>query len=101
LGRIQKVQCSQVGNLFGKPVDLTGKDPQVQTDQLLAHGLPGHGLNLFGAMEQLMMWDYETLRSVSLAWVPGSGVQNQSPGWRIREDGLWEIQKEDERWSAA
>ncbi len=91
LGQVQKVECSQANELFGKPVDLTGKDPQVQTDQLLAHGLPGHDPTLFGAMEQLIMWDYGTLRSVDLAWVPGSGVQNQSPRWRIREDGLWEI----------
>ncbi len=93
LGQVQKVECSQASELFGKPVDLTGKDPQVQTNQLLAYGLPGHNRNLFGALEQLIIWDYGSLRSGSLTWVPGSRgsrVKDNSLRWRIRVDGFWE-----------
>ncbi len=97
LGQVQRKEYSQAQALFGKPVDLTHKDPQVRTDQLLAHALPDEGIRLLGAMEQLVIWNYGTLGSGPLSWVPGSRVQNDPSLYciLILEDGLWKIQKED------
>jgi len=93
LGRVQKVECASGADLFGKPVDLTGNDPAVQSDRVWAHVLPGPGVDLFGTLELLAMWDYGVLKAGQLGWAPGSGVRNNPPWWRIRENGLWEIRE--------
>lgn len=96
LGRIRKVECSEASSFFGKLIQLTGGDPMIRTNHVLAHALPGQNADLFGALEQLAMWDYGELKTGRLAWVPGSGVRNSSPWWHTREDGIWERTREGE-----
>ncbi|RMH35570.1 MAG: hypothetical protein D6687_00680, partial [Acidobacteria bacterium] len=88
LGRVQKVECSQANKLFDKSVELTGANPLVQTDHVLAHALSGSDAKLLGALEQLSMWDYGKFIPSRLTWAPGSTAKD-SPRWRIQEDGFW------------
>jgi hypothetical protein len=90
LGRVQRVECSQANNLFGRRVMLTENNPPVETPYVLAHSLSHRATNLLGAMEQLAMWNYDELVKGELTWAPGSKDLGDCTSWRIREDGLWE-----------
>jgi hypothetical protein len=95
LGRIRKVECSDAREFFGKPVHLKGNHPVVTTDHLLAHALQGQDADLLGALEQLVVWEYNEFKTGLLTWVPGSRFGSASPLWHIRDDGLWERMVKD------
>ncbi len=94
LGRVRRVHLSSQASegFFGKPLDLSEREPLVITDTLLAHAAAQKAVNtqLSGALEQLVEWDNGQLKAGPLAWAPGSGTKSDPLKWRIGEDNLWE-----------
>ncbi len=94
LGRVRRVHLDgqPPEGFFGKPLDLSNREPMVSTDTLLAHAAVQEVANtgLSGAREQLVEWDNGQLKAGPLAWVPGSRTQSDPLKWKIGEGNLWE-----------
>jgi len=102
LGRLRRVgSLAAAAKLFLDDVELSGEDPVVFTDRLLAHGhvAGDRSEGARGQVERLAGWDFgdSHIRHIGGPfWVPGtifstdkSVSEDGKMAWSIGEDGLW------------
>jgi hypothetical protein len=93
LGHLVREALDPVLSFFpNTQVELSGREPVVQTDQLLSHAMP-NGLQVVGALECVSGWDKASgnnLRQGQLLWAPGTSLK-QSRSLKICEDSIWRL----------
>jgi hypothetical protein len=95
LGRVRRVAWDAASDVFGDTVDLTGQEPSLQADRVVAHARPPADGTMVGQLEVLGGWDraksngLEPLAPGPL-WAPGSSVRDPET-WSIKESGLWQL----------
>lgn len=96
LGCVWRVTWLPASHVFGGVVDLSGQEPSVRVDRVLAHAQAPATVMLVGQLESLGGWDrakgddLEQLAPAPL-WTPGSSVADQQRCWYIKENGLWQL----------
>lgn len=96
LGRVRRMAWQSATEIFGDAVNLSGPEPSVQTDRVLAHAHAPAGGMMAGQLEALGGWDrakdggLERLAGSPL-WAPGSTVSNHAVRWRVSKNGLWQV----------
>ncbi|GBD31896.1 hypothetical protein HRbin33_00857 [bacterium HR33] len=96
LGRLRRLtKITPPGDVFGCKVDLAKKDPEVETERVLAHAELNAKAQpqLCGNLELLRGWDYgkSDHRGAEIPpWVPGS-ASGAAYLWRINASGHWSL----------
>ncbi|MBC7343866.1 MAG: hypothetical protein H5U03_00235 [Clostridia bacterium] len=89
-GWLQRLDCQETSEFFGKQVDLGNGNPRVLTDITFGHVKIDPNMTLQGSFELLEGWDRGTIEIIDLTWAPGSFAAEAARTFEILPGGIWQ-----------